>query len=147
MVSNLAYTRWKDAYPIIRAEIDSIHDNFHNDVNMVDQQMLALYEQGQLEEMKNLATEFSVRSGDELHKHWWNMYGKLFARFRDFYVVEEDLSNTACNCKVGEEDFSDSWKERIISETGDRYLCENESNLPEFLKTNGLLRGSNSQFL
>ena len=145
MVSNLAYTRWKDAYPIIRNEIDSIHDNFSNDVDMVDQQMLALYERGQIKEMKHVATEFSVRSGDNLHKHWLNFYGKLFARFRDFYIVENDPSNTACNCKVGEEDFSDAWKERIIDETGDKYLCRDELNLPEFMKMNGSLRGSKSQ--
>jgi hypothetical protein len=66
-----------------------------------------------------------------------------FAMFRDFYVVEEDPSNTASSkCEVGEVEYSDAWK----TETGDKYMSQNKLKLPTFIKRNGLLRGSKIKF-
>lgn len=145
MVSNLAYSRWKDIYPIVRNEIDSLHMRFHDDLAFVDQQLVALYNEDYRHEMVNIATEFSFHTGDDLHRYWLQFYGKLFARFRDFYVIEEDPSNEACKCKVNEEDFSDSWKERIIHETGDKYeYLDDYEVTTELIKFNSL-RGSKSR--
>mmetsp|Transcript_562 Transcript_562/g.861 ORF Transcript_562/g.861 Transcript_562/m.861 type:complete len:605 (+) Transcript_562:81-1895(+) len=142
MVSNFAYTRWSAAYPLIQDKIQTIEDSFREEVKYVDEQLSAQHDVGNLSEMIRLATAFSVQSGDRLHNEWMGFYGVLFARLRDFYVIEEDSSDPICNCKVGEQGFSEFWKERIVEETGTKYKCEGDDSVPDEVMTK--LRGSNA---
>ena len=73
--------------------------------------------------MVELATEFSIQSGDRLHKEWFDFYGELFARLRDFYVIEEDKNDPICNCNIEESGYSQDWARRIVKETSDKYQC------------------------
>jgi dipeptidase len=131
MVSNLVYSRWSQAYPLVREKLQTIHDSFQDEVGYLDEQMLALYDNGNMKDMLSLATAFSVGGGDRLHKEWMDFYGSIFARLRDFYVIEEDPADHICNCKVKEEGFPDTWKERIVEETGTKYKCEDDDSVPD----------------
>jgi hypothetical protein len=142
MVSNLAYTRWSAAYPLIQDKIQTIEDSFREEIKYLDEQLSAQYDVGNLSEMVRLATAFSVQSGDRLHNEWMGFYGVLFARLRDFYIIEEDSSDPICNCKVGEQGFSEVWKERIVEETGTKYKCEGDDSVPDMVMTK--LRGFNA---
>jgi len=44
-------------------------------------------------------TTYSVAAGDKMHQDWINFFGYLFARFRDFIVMEKDDANKECGCK------------------------------------------------
>ncbi len=131
MLSNFVYSRWSQAYPLVTAKLQTIHNSFEDEVNLLDQQMLAIYKNGDTEEVVRLATEFSVGSGDRLHKEWLDFYGALFSRLRDFFVIEEDPSDPICNCKVKEEGIPVAWKERIVEETGTKYRCEDDDSVPD----------------
>lgn len=135
MVSNLVYTRWSDAYPIVREKIAVIQKSLEDELHYVDEQLLAQYDHGNEQEMVRLGTEFSVQAGDRLHKEWMMFYGELFARFRDFYTVEKDPTDPICNCKVIEREISDEWKERIVKETGDKYQCGDDGSVPDIYVT------------
>ena len=131
MVSNLVYSRWKDSYELVTDKIKAIHDVFDKEIKYIDEQLLAEYDAKNEDEMVKLATSFSVRSGDRLHKEWFQFYGDLFARLRDFYVIEEDQDDPICNCKVGEAGFSEEWKQKIVDETADKYKCVDDDSVPD----------------
>jgi len=139
MVSNLCYTRWSSAFPLVQTKIKTIHSSFEDEIALVDQQMMAMMDKTtgtndeNLDGIINIATAFGVRSGDRLHKEWFQFYGELFARLRDFYVIEEDPSDPICNCKVMEVGMASTWKARIVEETGSHYKCVDDDSVPDLL--------------
>ena len=104
---------------------------FDEEIKYIDEQLLAEYDAKNEDEMVKLATSFSVRSGDRLHKEWFQFYGELFARLRDFYLIEEDQDDPICNCKVGEAGFSEEWAQKIVDETADKYKCVDDDSVPD----------------
>jgi len=131
MVSNFVYSRWKDAYPFLQNKLALIHSNFQKEVKLIDQELMAVYDENDIQWVIDEATRFSVKAGDWLHTEWLTFYGQLFARYRDFFVIEEDLNDPICNCKVKEGGFSDGWKDKIVTETGDHYECLDSNSVPD----------------
>jgi dipeptidase len=143
MVSNLVYSRWSQAYPLVLEKLQVIHDGFQEELDFLDEQLLALYDSGESKEMLRVATEFSVGGGDRLHKEWMDFYGSIFARLRDYFVIEEDPSDPICNCKVNEGGIPDTWKKRIVDETGSKYECIDDDSVPDLAAVSlKRLRGS-----
>jgi len=121
MVSNFAYYRWRDVYPTLRAKIDGIQKDFVEKVVAIDRKALELYNtKGQAAAVR-YATRFSVDTADALHEDWLEFYGYLFVRYRDYYTITPQPDEPVCNCRAKEPGLSDSTKERIVSETGNRY--------------------------
>ena len=137
MVSNFVYSRWEDAYPYVQKKLASVHEHFKDEVRLMDDQLMELYDPDQLDLMIDHATEFSVQAGDWMHNEWMQFYGNLFARYRDFFVIEEDEGNPVCNCDVKEKGFSDEWKEKIVHETGEHFECLDENSVPDLLRLDG----------
>lgn len=121
MVSNLAYWRWKDAYPILRTKIDAIHEEFVAQVAKVDAEALNLYQTHGAGAAVDYVTDYSVKAADSLHQTWMGVYGELFTRFRDFSTIVSKPDDTRCGCEVQEPGMSDETKKRIILETGTHY--------------------------
>jgi len=147
MVSNFAYTRWSSAYPLIVEKKNTIHEGFEDEIVYLDQQMMAIMDQnidGAIGEIVKLATSFSVQAGDRLHKEWFQFYGELFARLRDFFIVEEDPEDPICQCQVKEVGYDDQWLARIVEDTGDHYKCADDGSVHDFAFTVTKLRGSAS---
>ena len=126
MVANLAYWRWNDAYPIVRAKIDEIYERFQLQVDEMDETALAVYEGTSPSAAVEMLTNFTVHSGETLHEEWLEFYGDLFVRFRDFVTITPDPENTRCGCKVEEGGMTDVSKKRIIRETGSHYEIPSE---------------------
>ena len=121
MVSNLAYSRWDDAYPIVRQKIDDIIAKFQSQVEEVDNTALAVYRGTSATAAVQLVTNFSVLAGETLHEEWLDFYGDLFVRFRDFSTIVPDADNTRCGCDVQQPGLTDKNKRRIVGETGSHY--------------------------
>jgi len=126
MVANLAYWRWNDAYPIVRAKIDDIYERFQLQVDEMDETALAVYEGTSPSAAVEMLTNFTVHAGETLHEEWLEFYGDLFVRFRDFATITPDPENTRCGCKVEEGGMTDESKKRIIRETGSHYEIPSE---------------------
>jgi dipeptidase len=79
MVSNFAYYRWSDVYPVLRQRIDSIQQDFMAKVTMADERALELYKDGSsaqdVENAIQFVTQFSVNAGNKLHQDWIQFYG------------------------------------------------------------------------
>jgi len=128
MVSNLAYSRWKDAYPIVRKRIDDIYFDHAKKVKLTDISAEAIYNTVSPEEAVKFATQVSVKMAESLHHRWMEFYGELFVRFRDFSTIVEDKENTRCGCDVKQPGISDEVKRRIVMETGDHYEVKEDSS-------------------
>jgi len=126
MVSNFAYSRWEDAYPIVRAKIDHIHARFQSQVEEMDKTALAVYRGTSATAAVQVVTDFSVLAGETLHDEWLGFYGDLFVRFRDFVTIVPDAENTRCGCDVQERGLTDANKRRIVRETGSHYEIPSE---------------------
>ena len=155
MVSNFVYSRWEDAYPYLQAKLAVVHEHFKEEVKLIDEQLMAVYDPNDLDWVIDHATAFSVKAGDYMHKEWMGFYGEIFARYRDFFTVEKDEDDPVCNCKVKESGFSDEWKEKIVHETGEHYECLDDDTVPDMMVknvvekkeenvNNSLLRGSST---
>lgn len=154
MVSNFAYSRWEDAYPYLQKKLAAVHEQFKEEVKVIDEALMAVYDPNDLDWVIDHATAFSVKAGDWMHKEWMEFYGEMFARYRDFFTVEKNDQDPICNCKVKESGFSNEWKEKIVHETGEHYECLDEDTVPDIHAVknvekkenvkNLLLRGSSS---
>jgi dipeptidase len=121
MVSNFCYARWSDAYPFVRQKIDSIHADFRDQLQLVDETALQLYHNESASAAVEYVTQFSVAAGTKMHQDWLDFYGTLFVRFRDFSIISADEDDKRCRCKVEEPGLSDVTKRRIVLETGTHY--------------------------
>lgn len=121
MVSNLAYSRWREAYPFVRQKIDSMQADFQAQVEMADKKALELYYNESPAAAVAFVTQFSVDSGQQLHQQWLDFYGDVFVRFRDFSTIVADGKNTRCGCEVQQPGLTDKNKQRIVMETGAHY--------------------------
>jgi dipeptidase len=137
MVSNFVYSRWNVAYPMLQEKLDTVQKNFQDEVILIDEQIMALYDRDpdnhDVEGGVEIATNFSVNAGDRLHREWFEFYGKLFAKFRDFFVIEEDKDDPVCGCRVKEGGLSQEWREKIVKDTGKHYECLDDDSVPDLL--------------
>lgn len=127
MVSNLAYGRWNDAYPMIRKKIDAMHFDLVRKMKATDLTAEAMYSSMSPEKAINYATKVSVKLSEIMHQQWMAFYGELFVRFRDFSTIVANKEDTRCGCDVQEPGISDQVKRRIVMETGDHYEVKDDS--------------------
>uniref|UniRef100_A0A7S2L9Z7 Dipeptidase n=1 Tax=Leptocylindrus danicus TaxID=163516 RepID=A0A7S2L9Z7_9STRA len=121
MVSNFAYSNWRNVAPVLVDRIKQIETEFLQEITDIDAQALELYNTGDHFGAIDFVTEYSVNAGNRLHKKWFKFYGDLFARFRDGYELEEKEGELACGCKISQPGYSDEWYKRIVEEDGDHY--------------------------
>jgi dipeptidase len=121
MVSNFCYYRWQDAYPVVRDRIDTIQKSLREHVKNLDDELLKLYNEKGAEEAVMYATRFSLSTANMIHEQWFDFYGELFVRFRDFHDITYKEDEPVCNCDAKEPGLSEIVKKRIIDETGNHY--------------------------
>lgn len=131
MVSNLAYSRWTDIYPELRAKIDELHNQFTQQVSIVDQRAVQLLQKESVDAAIKYVTFASVNAGNKLHQAWLEFYGQLFAKYRDFYTIVPNKNKPGCGCDAIEPGLSEDTKRRIIGETGSQYEVEGDGDHPD----------------
>jgi dipeptidase len=121
LVSNFCYARWKDVYPVVRAEIDRLQWKLQQNVEFIDQEALRLYKTKGNAAAIALVTKFSVGTGNQVHAQWQGFFGELFVRFRDYYTILPKRDDPLCGCVAQEPGLSEVMKQRIVEATGDHY--------------------------
>ena len=61
---------------------------------------------------------------------WLEVFGEIFTKYRDGYLSISDADNPACGCSVTNSPYSNSWYERIVGESGQRYEIVNDISQP-----------------
>jgi len=122
LVANWAYSRWSDIYPVVLERIEGAEAEFTGKLQAVDMEALNLFKNGQEEEAMEVINTWGETAGDSLTKEWYKFFGELFVRFRDGYDIQQDLNDPECGCSVGGAGYNKETYERIVAETGERYL-------------------------
>lgn len=134
LVSNFAYSRWEDCYPMIRKKVDEVHDAFETQIEQVDSAALNLYNEKGASMAVAYVTRFSVEAGADLQTQWTSFFGQLFTRFRDFSTIRP--SENSRGFTIDSPGLSDDGKRRIVRETGTRYLVPSDKKIT-FTATRG----------
>lgn len=128
-MSNFAYYRWSDVYPILRSKINEIQDELTAQLAITDSRALDLYQKkGADEAVRCYATLVSVNAGNALYTVWMDFYGELFVSFRDFYTIVPKKDEPVCGCEAKEPGLSTNMKRRINEDTGSHCEVANDSH-------------------
>lgn len=106
---------------MLRAKLDEVQTFYEDEVAAADEKAMEMYNALGPSEAIESVTFFSTWAQNELHKTWMDFYGELFVRFRDFYTIVPKEGEPVCGCEAIEVGLSETTKERIVQETGDRY--------------------------
>ncbi|GMI03257.1 hypothetical protein TrVE_jg4094 [Triparma verrucosa] len=127
LVSNWAYSRWSDIYPVVLARIEKYEASFIAQLHEVDQKVLALFNNGQEVEAVNVMNTFAQKLGNGFTEQWFGFFGELFVRFRDGYDITANSEDPECGCTVGGQGYNDATYKRIAEETGEQYKEPSDS--------------------
>ncbi|GMI03160.1 hypothetical protein TrRE_jg5856 [Triparma retinervis] len=122
LVSNWAYSRWADIYPVVLDKIVAFEESYLNQLLETDSKIMKLIGVGEKEEAFQVMNNFGVKLGDSFTKSWFSFFGELFVRFRDGYDITANTADPECGCDVGGTGYNDETYARIAKETGDQYL-------------------------
>lgn len=123
LVANWAYSRWEVIYPEVYAKILAKEEDYRGRVLKMDAEALAQYQTtADASKLVDSLTQFSCSIGDQLLDEWVEFFGDLFVKFRDGYVFTAAPRNPVCGCSYQSLSYGADWYDRIVKETGDRYL-------------------------
>jgi len=137
LVANWAYTRYDLMYPIILEKKAIWHESISQKMDEIEGHVSSLPKDKAVEEL----TKFSNQNAETLLVEWKELFGFLFARFRDWYVIEKNPNREEPLPKVTNPGYDNDWYNRIVDETGDRYLMpsgEEQEKFPLLADRTGL---------
>jgi dipeptidase len=108
-VANLAYTRYSDIHPEVRAVQKQLEDRFVADQAGVEERALKAYKRSPAAASK-LLTEYSTKAGDEVTARWRKLGEELFVKYLDGNVRDAEG-------KVTHPGYSEGWYRRIAVES------------------------------
>jgi len=129
LVANWAYSRWDVIYPELKANIVAVESQFQSVIHELDQLAVNKYNSEGPAAAVALVTEQCTNFGNSLVMQWNELFGKLFMKYRDGYIIEVDDSNQACGCAPGNAPYSAQWNDRIVKDTGSHYRIPDESQM------------------
>jgi len=118
LVSNFAYTRYKDMIPEIQKVQKELEDKYMGNTAATDRLAIELYNKDKAEAVEYL-TDYSVAQAEGTMKEWKNLFGYLFAKYMDGNVKEKDGNNL--NPKLKQPGYSADFYRGIIQRTGDQF--------------------------
>ena len=122
LVANWAYSRWDTIYPDVYARILSKEAAYFDQVAAADTKIAAYLAAGDSAGAVSYMTSFSTSIGDALLQEWFAFFGELFVKYRDGFVTTANPKVPVCGCDTGDVDYKQDWYDRIVEDTGDRYL-------------------------
>jgi len=130
LVANWAYPRWNLLYPELLQEITRRESAYLLAVEQLDVAAVQVLNQQGVAAAVQLVTDYSVAAGDQLVRDWGDLFGELFVRFRDGYVVAKADSKVspACGCDPSGAGAPQQWYDRIVQENGQHYLYDDSED-------------------
>jgi dipeptidase len=122
VVANWVYTRWDLMYPDLHAAIVEVENELHLKLTEMDEYAVEVLESKGEEQCVEELTKFSDKLGRKLIDTWNTLFGDLFVKFRDGYVVTPNVDELACQCDVANVGYPQQWYDDIVASTGDHLL-------------------------
>jgi dipeptidase len=117
-VSNLAYTRYSEIMPDVRAVQQELESKFLAYTPAIDKAAGELH-QANPQLAVEFLTEYCAKQGDETARRWRELYQHLFLKFMDGNVKTPDPPQR--NPKVAWPGYGESWYRRIIEQRGEHF--------------------------
>jgi len=121
LVANWAYTRWDLMYPELYQEITSREAAYMTALLEVDANALKLIDEKGMDSAVDYVTNFSTQVGNDLTQQWAVLFGKMFVKYRDGYVINANSESKSCGCSPNNGAYPQSWYDRIVTDTGSHY--------------------------
>lgn len=122
LVSQYAYTWWSYVYPEIQSLQNEFHTNFTNDIAAIDLKASTLINAGKYDDAIALITDYCETNGNAVTKKWLEFFKYLFVKYLDGDIRIANPDPNEKFPKVSTPGYRASWYERIVKETGDKYL-------------------------
>lgn len=125
-VSNMTYPRYSQLFPSLKAVREELEDKFLQQQKNIEKQAQALYSQDP-ERTKAMLTDFGIDCASQMLARWKTLGEYLIVKYNDQAVKPEkngkfELTKDGLGKRVSRPGFNESYKKRIIQETGEKYL-------------------------
>lgn len=121
LVANWAYTRWDLIYPEIYSTIIAKESQYISEVADLDKAAVSIAQSRGIDAAIEYVTSYSERTGNALVKDWNTLFGQLFVKYRDGYIVTANADSKACGCTAASAGYPQDWYDRIVTDTGAHY--------------------------
>lgn len=128
-VSNFAYTRYNVIIQDVRKLQHELEKEFIMEVPAIDEAAAKLYESDP-DQARSFLTNYSVAQGNRTFAAWKKLYAFLFTRYMDGNIKEAapvPEHYLYHNPKLEQPGYGEAWYERIVKETGDKFLYKGHS--------------------
>ena len=118
VVANWVYTRWGLMYPDLHAAILTTESAFATELKQMDMKALHVLETEGYSACVERVTAWSSELATNLITQWNALFGNLFVKYRDGYVITPNAQNLACGCSAAAAPYPQPWYDDIASSTG-----------------------------
>ena len=139
LVANWAYSRWAAIYPEVLSEITARETAFHQAVSALDERALQLLQSSSDSSAAvELVTAWAEAEGDRLVRDWKGLFGRLFVKYRDGYIITPNADSLACGCSASSLGYPQPWYNKIAETVG-------VDGTPQFLVPSASLEGESTR--
>ena len=127
-VSNLAYTRYNMMIPFIQEKQAELENSFVELVSKTDKEVSALKKK---DDMETFLTRISDESSQKTFNEWKSLYQFLFVKYMDGNVKAKQVvpeNYKYIEPKLEQPGYSEDWYKKLIEETGDKFLYQEEES-------------------
>ncbi len=122
VVANWAYTRWNLMYPDLHAKIIAVEAQMQEQLIQMDMTAERILEAQGYDSCVSTVTSWSDKLGSDLVATWNALFGELFVKYRDGYVITPNSDDLSCGCDVGNGPYPQQFYDDIVKSTKDHYL-------------------------
>lgn len=122
-VQNLAYTRYQQIHPDIKAAQQELEQSFVDATKATDEEAEKLFDASESQAVEFL-TDYSNQAGTRTFKRWKGLYAQLFMKFMDGNIKtpkEIPEGYKFVNPEVNQPGYSKQKYKQIVTETGEQF--------------------------
>lgn len=121
IVADVVYTRFDRAKDIVLAAKKDLDDELSESLAIAEREAIALADQDLSDEVIAVLTRHAVDATKKALDAWTHLWSRLMVLFIDGKITQPDPSNGVCGCSKVSASFTDSWKAKVVGDTGDKY--------------------------
>ena len=127
LVANWAYTRWSLIFPDVLDKIEAVENDFHLKLADMDEKALTMLTEKGEKATLDAITNFSDNLSTHLIDTWNTLFGNLFVKYRDGYVITANPDIPSA-CDVANGPYPQEWYDDIVSSTGKHLLVPDDAD-------------------
>lgn len=131
-VSNMTYPRYNLLFPVLKVERDRLDSIFSEAQSRHEAEALVLYKESPAKAQQYL-NNVSTESAELMMKTWKALGERLIVQFNDMAVKpmkdgKYEYTSDGIPVRVKRTGYSDSYRRKIVEETGDKYLVPQQNS-------------------